>query len=293
MSIQHRATQPILNHAKAVMNIDLHTHTTASDGTVEPEKLVELAVERGISVLAITDHDTISGIARARAYGESRRVEVVPGIELNAERRNVEVHILGYFIDTTDKTLLTWLEKLRNDRIERIHDILKKLRHLDLPVEYEEVMKHAKGESVGRPHIARVLVEKKYVGEFQEAFERFLRPGGMAYVPRPRFLPEEAVELVASCGGIPVLAHPGFIQADDRAVDYLRDFGLDGIEVFYPFHTSIQVEYYKEMALRKKLHVTGGSDFHGFEAGSFRDIGVPGYESRYYEEMKRGRTVRL
>lgn len=273
------------------MNIDLHTHTTASDGTVEPEKLVEMAVERGVSVLAITDHDTVSGIARARLHGESRRVDIVSGIELNAERRNVEVHILGYFIDTGNKALLTWLERLRNDRIERVHDILKKLRRLNLPVEYEEVMKYARGESVGRPHIARVLVEKKYVGEFQEAFERFLRPGGMAYVPRPHFLPEEAVELIASSDGIPVLAHPGFIQTDDRAVDYLMGFGLKGIEVYYPFHTAIQIEYYKEMALRKKLYITGGSDFHGIEAGHFRDIGVPGYDIKYFNEMKKSRTI--
>lgn len=273
------------------MNIDLHTHTTASDGTVEPEKLVELAVERGISVLAITDHDTISGIARARQHVKSGRVDIVSGIELNAERQNVEVHILGYFIDIENKALLTWLEKLRNDRIERVHDILKKLRRLNFPVEYEEVIKYARGESVGRPHIARVLLEKKYVGEFQEAFERFLRPGGIAYVPRPHFLPEEAVELIASNNGIPVLAHPGFIQADDRAVDYLMDFGLKGIEVYYPFHTAIQIEYYREMALRKNLYITGGSDFHGFEAGHFRDIGAPGYKIEYFNEMKKSRKI--
>ncbi len=275
------------------MNIDLHTHTTASDGTVEPERLIELAVERGISVLAITDHDTISGITRARLHGGARRIEIVPGIELNTERRNVEVHILGYYIDIENKTLSVLLEKLRNDRVERVHDILKKLRRLDIHIEYDEVMKYARGESVGRPHVARVLVEKNYVGEFQEAFERFLRPGGMAYVPRPHFLPEEAVEIIASSNGIPVLAHPGLIQVDERAVDYLKGCGLEGLEVFYPFHTGIQIEYYKDMALRKKLYITGGSDFHGFESGHFRDIGTPGYLMKYFDEMKRSKSLSL
>ncbi|MDQ7824651.1 MAG: PHP domain-containing protein [Candidatus Eremiobacteraeota bacterium] len=267
--------------------IDLHTHTTASDGTLTPRELVTLAMSKGFRVLSITDHDTVAGFMEARGCG-GKTLEIVPGIELNAERGSEEIHVLGYYIDVENPVLLKRLGKLREERITRVHEIVKRLAALGMKVTFDEIIKYARGESVGRPHVARLLIDKGYIPDMQYAFDHFLKHGGKAYVPRPHFPPEEAVEIIAASGGIPVLAHPGY-NADERIIDSLVERGLKGIEVFYPDHLPLQREHFSKLAGKKGLLITGGSDFHGFGNSHFSSLGVEGLSMKHFELLKAAR----
>jgi 3',5'-nucleoside bisphosphate phosphatase len=270
-----------------IMHIDLHLHTTASDGTLNPQALLDYVIQKGLRIISITDHDSIAGL-REIALGEQRRgLEIVPGIELNTEQNMTEIHILGYFVNINSAPLARRLEELREDRVGRIKEIVQRIRALGMPIDFDEVLIHARGESVGRPHVARVLQQRGYVKEMQEAFEKYLKIGRKAYVPRPRFLPEEAINIVLDAGGIPVLAHPGCIPADESLIDSLVGSGLMGIEAYYPFHSLLQTDYYEKLAKTKKLHITGGSDFHGLESSHFKEVGIPGFPEHYFAELKK------
>jgi 3',5'-nucleoside bisphosphate phosphatase len=277
---------PETRRTESAMHIDLHLHTTASDGTLNPQELVAHVLRKGMRIISITDHDSIAGFEKLPHLELSKGLEIVPGIELNAEKNKTEIHILGYYIDPGSSSLSHRLEKLREDRVTRIKEIVQKLREMDIHIEFDEVLLHARGESIGRPHVARVLQEKGYVGEMQEAFEKYLRIGRKAYVPRRGFYPEEAIEIIRASGGIPVLAHPGCIPADETLIDSLIYEGLMGIEAYYPFHSHLQTDYYENLAKKKKLYITGGSDFHGFESPHFREVGIPGFPERYFLDLK-------
>jgi 3',5'-nucleoside bisphosphate phosphatase len=267
------------------MSIDLHTHTTASDGTLNPKELVGHALKMGIGVLSITDHDSIAGAIEASALPESSGLELVPGIELNTEKNNHEIHILGYFLDLNNEYLHRRLEYLQQSRILRIKGIIEKLQKLSITISFEEIMEYAKGESVGRLHIARALKDRKHVGDIQEAFQKFLKPGCPAYVPRPRFHPEEAVEIIEKSGGIPVYAHPLYTPAE-KYLDPLIAKGLRGLEVYYPDHLPVHVQYFGRLAKEKKLLITGGSDFHGFDSNKYSSIGNVGYPEEDFRRLK-------
>ncbi len=248
--------------------IDLHTHSTASDGTLSPEALVELAAERGLSAIALTDHDTVAGVAPAQERGKALGVEVVPAVELGASLDGVgEIHLLGYFIDIKNKTLRDRLAWLRDERRSRGRKIVERLKDMGVSISVEQVEKIAKVGSVGRPHIARALVENGHVASMKEAFERYLKSTGPAYVKRELLNADEAIGLVREAGGVAVLAHPCTLGRKDRELPWvlqsLMAMGLEGIEVFYSQHTSEQVWQYEELAQRFGLLVTGGSDFHG------------------------------
>ncbi|MBZ0293430.1 MAG: PHP domain-containing protein [Anaerolineae bacterium] len=242
--------------------LDLHTHTTASDGQLTPAQLVELAREIGLDTIAITDHDTTSGIIQAQEAAPSG-FEVIAGIELSAEDAGGDVHMLGYCIDLDNAIFQTALEEFRSRRYFRAQKIAEKLAALELPVEWDRIEAIAEGGAIGRPHIARAMMEAGYVTSVKEAFERFLENGGPAYVARKRLSPEESVELIHIAGGAAVLAHPVYVKDHRAMIDRLLPVGLDGIEVVYPDHPPALQAELRAIAQAHDLIMTGGSDFHG------------------------------
>jgi predicted metal-dependent phosphoesterase TrpH len=246
------------------MGFDLHVHTTASDGKLTPGGVIRLAIKIGLDGLAITDHDTVDGIAPALEYISQSALdfELIPGIEFNTEAGQSDVHILGYYLDYTDGSLRQRLQKLKQSREGRAVKIVARLHALGLPVEYDRVKELAGGDVLGRPHIADAMIEKGYVYTREEAFNKYLDNDRPAYVPRYKFMPHEAIDMIHECGGLAVLAHPGLIR-EHNLVNRIIAMGIDGLEVYYPQHSEKQTAYYRELADNKGLLVTGGSDFHG------------------------------
>jgi len=247
--------------------LDLHLHTTHSDGSLSPTDVLTRAQQGGVTALAITDHDITSGIPEAQAAGAQFGIEVIPGVEISARLDDSELHILGYFFDWQDPVLTDRLKRLRDSRHRRNPQIIDHLRALGLDITYDEVRALAGTESVGRPHIARVLMEKKYVSSSKEAFDRYLAHGKPAYVPRELPEPAEAIAWIRDAKGVPVLAHPTWVPHRGEALvkfcSQLKMEGLGGIEVHYSTHTPRQTADYLDLARRLDLLVTGGSDFHG------------------------------
>jgi len=265
--------------------IDLHVHTTASDGTRTPEQTVERAAELCVGVLGICDHDTVSGLPEAKEAAARLGVELVSAVEINCDHGEEEVHLLGYFVDEKSPTLTKALERLRRGRMERLEKILGRLREIGRPVALETVMHFARGEAVGRPHIAQALVEAGHVKSVFEAFDRFLARGGAAYVPRICFTPAEAIAAISSAGGIPILAHPGKLR-DEGLLNELVEQGLEGIEVYYPDHAPEQVRRLKRMAVELGLLMSGGTDSHGPEWPKFVEIGSVHVPTEVWEKLR-------
>ena len=247
--------------------IDLHTHSTFSDGSLTPEELVAAAEQSGLTALALTDHDTVGGLTRLLAAGAGRPVRCIAGVEISAEFQPGTLHLLGYFIDPTEKGLTSTLARLRAGRALRNQEILGKLHTLGLMVTEEEVRAHAGEEVIGRPHFALALIARGYVRDKEEAFGRYLARGQPAYAERFRLTPAASIQCIRAAGGVPVLAHLGTLalgQKDLRkVVMQLRDQGLEGLEIYYPEHHPTQVRQYRNLAKDLNLAVTGGSDFHG------------------------------
>ncbi|ACX52567.1 PHP domain protein [Ammonifex degensii KC4] len=240
---------------------DLHVHTMASDGAETPAEVVARAKSIGLAGIAVTDHDTVAGLAEALEAAKKENLLVVPGVEISTEEGEREIHILGYFLDPTHPNLLATLRWLKEKRLERVVEMVRRLQNLGIPLTLEEVVAKVR-VAAGRPHVARVLVEKGVVASIEEAFQRFLGRGCPAYVPRARFSPVEAVKVVHQAGGVPVLAHPGLNSAEELLPELIKA-GLQGIEVEYPEHTPEQRAYYRELASSFGLIATGGSDYHG------------------------------
>lgn len=247
---------------------DLHCHSTESDGTLSPRELVALAAELEIRTLALTDHDTISGVEEAKAAGAEFGVRIISGVEISVEYAAKTVHMLGYCFDAGAERLRAALERLVAGRNERNAKIVARLNELGLAVTLQEIEAEAGGKVVGRPHIARVLLKHKYVSTWEEAFEKYLARGAAAYFERLRFSPVDAVAMIREAGGVAVLAHPKYValhegETLEDIVRTLVSAGLDGIECFYTDHTAEETASYLELAQRFNLVVTGGSDFHG------------------------------
>jgi len=244
---------------------DLHTHTTASDGTCEPAENVRLAREQGLSAIAITDHDTVAGIPQALEAAAAQGVEVIPGVEVSSLARGQDIHVLGYFVPYADSSFQEKLAGLRETRHERNKLMIARLRELGIPITLESVYRRKQGtdKNIGRPHIAEELIELGVVSSVEEAFEKYLGKEGAAYVNPPRITPQEAITLIRQAGGVAVLAHPGLYN-DDELVQQLIAFGLDGIEVYHPDNSEAQRLKYLQWAKEHGLVVTGGSDFHGW-----------------------------
>ena len=249
-------------------SIDLHTHTTHSDGSSSPQELILLASRKRARAVAITDHDTTSAIADARSAAGRMGIEFVPGIEISAEFSPGTMHILGYFIDEASPELAQKLDQLKQARERRNPQIADKLRSLGFDISYEEVAALADNKVVGRPHFARVMIQKGYVATIQEAFDRFLKKDAAAYVPKTRLSPADSIALIHGAGGVAVLAHPYQLnlrsyEEVDRLCGELGEAGLDGVEAVYSRHSPEERAKYSEIAAHHKLLVTGGSDYHG------------------------------
>ncbi len=245
------------------MFADLHLHTLFSDGTFTPEELVERASKLGFAAIALTDHDTVEGCGRATAACAAAQMEFIPGTELTAEHEDTEVHILAYFVDTQNQTLLTRIAGFQSVRQNRIREMVAAINKLGVPLKAEDVFALANCKSPGRPHVARAMVKAGLVANLDEAFERFLKKGRPAWVPKTKMSALEGVELIHQAGGLAVMAHPGLNRTDDIIPDLIAA-GLDGIECFHTKHSTVMAERYLEIAEKYNLLVTGGSDCHGF-----------------------------
>lgn len=251
--------------------VDLHTHTNASDGTGSPSENVRIAKNTGLYAVAITDHDTVAGVKEAMAEGERIGLVVVPGVEISTVDGGQDIHILGYYVDIEDAQFLQRLQQLRDTRDRRNDMIIEKLCGLGLHITMDEVIANVnkrdlKNETIGRPHIADMLVKKGYVATISEAFERYLGKNALAYVNPPRIRPEEAIDWIKEANGTPIIAHPGLYD-DDKLVERLLQYGLEGVEAYHSDHTPVQEQKYALLAKQYSVPVTAGSDFHGERHG--------------------------
>ncbi len=242
--------------------IDLHIHTTASDGTLSPSEAVRSAVANGISILGVADHDTTEGIREAQDAAKTMDLTLVPGVELSVGQAEREIHVLGYFFNPAEPQLQAALLKLRGARDQRNEHIIERLKQIGAPITLERVRQISGGGTIGRPHIAKALVEAGHVSSEGEAFGRYLARGKPGYVGRERLSPAEAAAVIKQAGGVPVLAHPAKLNAK-RLIEELLDQGMEGIEVYHSDHTDVESEMLLEIARRRGLLVTGGSDSHG------------------------------
>ena len=274
---------------------DLHLHTQFSDGTFTPEELAGRAQNCGLVCIALTDHDTVEGCARAAAACAAAKLEFIPGTELTAEHEDTEVHILAYFVDTQYQPLLTRIAGFQSVRQNRIREMVAALNQLGIPLKVETVFALANCKSPGRPHVARALVKEKLIGNLDEAFEKYLKKGRPAWVPKTKMSAFESIGLIHQAGGLAVMAHPGLNRTDDIIPD-LVDAGLDGIECFHTKHSTVMSERYLEIAEKNDLLVTGGSDCHGFskKAPLIGTVKLP-YEhvERLYAAKKSADGMRL
>ena len=242
--------------------VDLHMHCTASDGAQTVDELVRQVAEVGLKTMALTDHDTTAALDRAQELGQELGLEVIPGIELSADEGG-EVHVLGYFIQYHDETFQRQLERFRFLRYGRAQLILEKLAGLGMPLEWERVLAIAGDAAPQRPHIAEAMKEKGYIENVNEAFKLYIGNDGPAYVETEKVTPVEAVELIKSVGGVPVLAHPQYMKNLDQVLPKMVEAGLVGMEVYYGHNTDEDVAYYGNLAAQHNLVPTGGSDWHG------------------------------
>jgi 3',5'-nucleoside bisphosphate phosphatase len=246
--------------------IDLHTHSTASDGSMTPTELVRHAYDKGLAAVAITDHDTVNGVAQAMEEGMRIGIEVIPGVEISVDF-SPEMHLLGYFPDGQVHSILKTLEELREKREQRNPRIVNKLNELGFELTLSEARRLAIGGNVGRPHIARVMVDKGYVESIAEAFDKYLASGRPAYFKKDKLTPADGIAEIVRAGGVPVLAHPIYLGMTGEHLDLLlgelAGFGLMGIEAYYTENTPEQTTELLQLAMKHKLLVTGGSDFHG------------------------------
>ncbi len=268
--------------------VDLHLHSTESDGVYSPTELVEMASSSGLSAIALTDHETTKGVNEAINAGNKFALEVIPGVEISVGYKSKELHILGYFPQKFDK-LETVLYDLRDGRYTRIAQMIEILNKMSVAVSWEDIKKEIGNAAPGRLHLARVLFKKGYVSSLEEAFNKYLDRGRPVYIPRLRLKTKEAIELLIECNAVPVLAHPGITSEGVQTLQTLKSEGIKGIEVYHPEHSRGQTLFYEQLARQENLLITGGSDFHGDEKNSTRDLNTTsflGIDYTYLELLK-------
>ncbi len=254
--------------------IDLHIHSTASDGKLNPTDVVRKSAERGLTVIALADHDSVDGIAPALAAAKAfPQLKVIPCVEISTDVPHGEVHVLGYFVDYTDHKLKATLERMRHSRRERAWGMVNKLGKLGIHIEWQRVQEIAGSGSIGRPHIAQAMLEKGYIVSIKEAFTKYISRDGPAYVKREKMTPQAAVALLLRTNGLPVLAHPLTINDLETMVIKLKAAGLVGIEAYYYGYTAEEVNQLVSLASRYNLITTGGSDYHGSNTSTEAVIG--------------------
>ena len=271
--------------------IDLHLHTTASDGRCAPGELVDRVARAGITVIAVTDHDTTAALSEVHACASQRGIVAVSGIEITAVEDGRDVHMLGYFLDPAEPGLIQFLESQRATRVARVHRIAARLSELGVPIDLHALLEEAErnpGRSIGRPQVARALQSAGHVANTTEAFDRFLASGGPAFVSRPGSPPEVVTGIIHRAGGLASLSHPGRTRIDAR-IAALAAAGLDGLEVYHPDHDAAAVERYRRLASDLGLLMTGGSDYHGDPAHGIEPGAstLPPLEWRQLSEARR------
>ncbi|QZY56813.1 PHP domain-containing protein [Crassaminicella profunda] len=266
--------------------VDMHVHTSASDGILSPTEIVDWAKKRGLKGVAITDHDTIDGIKEAiRASEQYDNFLVIPGIEFSTLYHGVEIHILGYFVDYENLELIDITNAIKNYRFKRAELIIDKLQKLNYDIHFSEVKGVVKEGAIGRPHIARILVQKGYMSSMQEAFEKLLKKGKAAYVERFKLTVDEAIHIIEKSKGIPVLAHPGLID-DGVDVEGIIRKGIKGIEVYHSKHSVFHNRLYFKLSKKYNLFITGGSDYHDEMIAGIPTIGKVFVTYDSIKEMK-------
>lgn len=254
--------------------VDLHLHSTASDGKLTPESLVVKAAALGMTTISLADHDSVDGIIPAlKAAADFPGLRLIPGVEISTDLADGEAHILGYFIDYTSDRLTSALERFRDSRQGRARGMVARLADLGIDIDWSRVREIAGEGSIGRPHIARAMLEQGYIASFEEAFDKYIGHGGPAYVERDKMTPLEAVELIVRAQGLPVLAHPFTVKEPEAMVIELKAGGLVGIEAYYKDNTPEETDDLLGLAQRYDLIVTGGSDYHGIDDSSETMIG--------------------
>lgn len=274
--------------SKTPARVDLHAHTNASDGEHSPEELIEIARERKVAVLGIADHDTIAGLERAVAAAQrAGDIEIIPGVEFSTDWEKREIHVLAYLVDYTDPATIALADKFREGRLGRAQKILAKLDALGAPVEFADVAAIAGDAAIGRPHVARALVNAGHVATIQEAFDKYLASDKPAYVEYESASPIQAVEMIRAVGAVPVLAHPHDVQ---RIVPELVKVGLVGLECYYAQYDERQQQELVELAKQYGLIATGGSDFHGLHRmGHMSALGQVNVPIETVEKLKQAK----
>ncbi len=263
---------------------DLHIHTSYSDSLLSPVEVTEYAKKRGLQTIAITDHDSILGIEEARAGG-GQELEVIPGVELSTIYQDIDVHILGYYVDFRDRKLIEYLADLQHFREGRARQMIEKLAGYGIRIEYDRVRDIAQRGALGRPHIATAMQEKGYVSTIDEAFYRFIGYHGPCYVPKKEIEPHAAIKTIKEFGGVAVLAHPGVYGCDELTAQVLKD-GIDGVEVWHPEHSRSCIERLLRLAKENGLLITGGSDCHGGRKGRSVLIGQVFVDECYVNALR-------
>jgi hypothetical protein len=269
--------------------IDFHSHTTASDGQHTPEELVAMAVAAGVTTLAVTDHDTVGAVARARVAARAHSLTIVPGIELSAVLNGREVHVLGHYVDIDEPSLASFSESLKVERRTRMEQMIAKLKAMGVPVTMGEVEALSGGDNLGRPHLARALMDRGWVGSVKEAFDRFLGAGRPANVEREPLETLTAIQMIHRAGGTATLAHPGVSKVEGHELTQLRREGLDGLEVFHSDHVPSQREKYLRLGTELGLIPTAGSDFHGELVAPNRKLGTAAMPEASLEALEKAR----
>ncbi|MBT3363241.1 MAG: PHP domain-containing protein [Chloroflexi bacterium] len=268
------------------MKVDLHLHTTASDGSLTPAQLIKRAADQDIRVIAITDHDSVEGIPEATLAAKNyKQLTVIPGVEISTDVPGNEIHVLGLFVDYANQQLQAELTRLRVSRQMRAENMTAKLNGLGLSIEYERVLQLADGASVGRPHIAKALLEKGYISDFREAFDKYIGRNGPAYAEREKMLPQEAVKLIAQTGGLPVLAHPADIENLEELLPLYKKNGLIGIETYYHGYSMKTIDWLSQLANNHGLITTGGSDYHNDNGDAGGPLGYTDIPSKSIEQL--------
>lgn len=247
--------------------IDLHLHTTASDGEYNPKDVIKLAKENGVDTVAIADHDTVAGLEEAIEEGKKIGVEVISAVELNANVEKGKMHILGYYMDYKDAEFVKAMESLKKDREDRNNEFIDEFHKQNVNITLEQVKKYAIGSIIAKPHFARALYDNGYIKDIEEAYTNYFNVPPMKNIKRQSITPKQAIELIKNAGGISVIAHPVTLKLDDNELDEkikeLKKYGLDGMECYNNIHTKEDIAKLKEIANKNNMLITAGSDFHG------------------------------
>lgn len=260
---------------------DLHIHSNYSDGRLSPEEIVNLSIQKDIKCISITDHDTIDSQYIVKKFSSDKKITLVSGLELSSQYKDIEIHILAYFIDINNRNLKINLDEIKNSRQERAKQIIENLNKIDVNISFDEISSESFGDSIGRVHIAKLLVKKGYAAHTKEAFQRYLIKGRPAFVERCKIDYKEALKLINDANGVAVLAHPGEIYKNimiEKIIKDLKIYGLKGIEVFHPAHSSMESSKYYSMAKKYSLVITGGSDSHGTIVNGDYTLGTIGMD---------------